>query len=61
MHKTYDIIGTYDGETEAVEEDIETREEADYLLAEYKLAFGAGWYLRLKTHRHYDGTGNERG
>lgn len=60
MRKTYNIIGTYRRETETVEEAIETRQEADYLLGEYQLAFGPSWHLRIKIHREY-GVGNDRG
>jgi len=61
MQKTYSIIGSHrQTGTETVEENIEDRATADYLLGEYRLAFGAGWYLRLKVHREY-GVGNDRG
>ncbi len=43
----YLIIGTYQGETEEVDS-ADTKEEAQYLLGEYRLAFGPDWYLRIK-------------
>lgn len=45
--KTYKIMGRYNGQTEEVDE-AETRKDAQYLLSEYKLAFGAGWSLWIK-------------
>ena len=47
---TYDIIGTYDGETETVDT-FDTRKEARLMLAEYQIAFGPGWFLRIKARR----------
>ena len=48
IDKTYKIVGTYKGQTEDVETDIETMEDADYLLGEYRLAFGNNWTLAIE-------------
>ena len=40
------IRGTYAGSTEEVDS-FETRTEAIAMLREYRLAFGAGWSLRV--------------
>lgn len=46
----FEIVGTYRGETEVVDS-ADTMREARYLLGEYRLAFGAGWYLRIRRAR----------
>lgn len=46
----FDILGTYAGETETVD-NFETREEARRMLREYRLAFGSTWILRIKRTR----------
>lgn len=40
----FKIIGKYRGRTEVIDE-AETKKEARYLLAEYRMAFGEGWVL----------------
>lgn len=47
---TFDILGTYEGETETVD-NFETREEARTMLDEYRMAFGPTWSLRIKRNR----------
>jgi len=47
---SFDILGTYDGETETVDT-FDTREEARTMLGEYRLAFGPSWSLRIKRTR----------
>lgn len=46
----FDILGTYDGETETVDS-FDTREEARTMLKEYRVAFGPTWSLRIKRTR----------
>ncbi|MHC4229457.1 MAG: hypothetical protein ACYSW0_18660 [Planctomycetota bacterium] len=41
------IKGSYNGQTETIDE-ADTREDALYLLGEYRLAFGQGWRLWIK-------------
>ena len=38
------IMGTYQGETEEIDT-ADNKEEARYLVAEYRLAFGADWRI----------------
>lgn len=46
---TYDILGKYkDGKWELLERDIESQKEVDYLLREYKKAFGAEWTFKVR-------------
>jgi len=46
----FKIMGKYREETEEVDE-FETREEADSMLDEYRLAFGEGWRLWIKKEK----------
>lgn len=46
---TYKIIGTYNGQTEDVETDIEDMDTAVVLLGEYEMAFGTDWTLTIDT------------
>jgi hypothetical protein len=46
----FKIMGKYQGKTEEIDS-AETRSEADYLLGEYRLAYGAGWKLWVKKTR----------
>lgn len=41
------IMGKYRGRSEEVDS-FDTREEADRMLAEYRMAFGAGWHLWIE-------------
>ena len=43
----FKIMGVYEGHGEVVDE-FETEEEAEKMLAEYRLAFGDGWFLYIK-------------
>ena len=45
---TYKIVGTYNGQTEDVETDIETMDHANYLLGEYGMAYGNDWTLKIE-------------
>jgi hypothetical protein len=42
--RTYRIMGKSSFGTEEIDS-ADTRQEAEYLLAEYRLAFGPGWVL----------------
>lgn len=47
----YKIYGRYDGgDAEEIGETV-TREEAEYLLSEYSLAYGAGWELWIRGEK----------
>jgi len=46
--KTYKIVGTYNGQTEDVETDIEDMDTANTLLGEYEMAFGKEWTLTIE-------------
>jgi len=43
----YKIMGEYKGNVEEVDT-ADTKAEAEYLLGEYRLAFGNSWVLRIK-------------
>lgn len=43
----YEILGTYDGQTETVDT-AETQEDAEQLLQEYQIAFGLDWILTIE-------------
>lgn len=43
----YQIIGTYQGEKEVIDE-FDTRLEAAAMVKEYAMAFGAGWTFRIR-------------
>lgn len=49
----YQIRGCYRGRKETVDT-AETLKEARRLLAEYRLAFGADWRLRLRRARNVE-------
>lgn len=42
--REYRIMGSYQGHTEEIDT-AETRKEATRLVAEYRMAFGAGWSI----------------
>jgi hypothetical protein len=44
----FKIIGVYRGEKEELDS-FETREEAEAMLVEYKLAYGSSWYLYIRS------------
>jgi hypothetical protein len=48
IDKTYKIVGTYNGQTENVETDIEDMDTALYLLGEYEMAYGKDWKLTIE-------------
>lgn len=43
----YEIIGIYRGEKETIDS-AETKTDADYLVSEYRLAFGPAWTIYKK-------------
>jgi len=43
----YEIIGIYKGQLEVVDE-ASSIQEANYLLGEYRIAFGKEWSLRIR-------------
>jgi len=43
----FQILGRYNNQTEEIDT-ADTKQEAEYLLGEYQLAFGAGWRLWIK-------------
>jgi hypothetical protein len=45
MH--YEIIGIYKGKREVIDE-AETKDDANYLAAEYQLAYGKEWQVIIK-------------
>lgn len=47
----FKIMGRYEGGEEEEVDSAETKRDAEYLLSEYKLAFGAGWSLRIVRKR----------
>lgn len=50
MYK-WEIRGKYQGETEVIDETT-SKEDADYLVSEYRMAYGSGWTIWKK--RVYD-------
>jgi hypothetical protein len=44
----YEIIGKYKNFPKEVVDTAEDRKEANYLLSEYRLAYGSEWSLSLK-------------
>jgi hypothetical protein len=46
----YKIIGSYHGSEHEVIDEASSMQEAQRLLAEYQLGFGAGWYLYIQTY-----------
>jgi hypothetical protein len=46
----YQILGTYRGESEVLDE-ADSREDAEYLLGEYQMAFGPEWTIKLVKRR----------
>jgi len=46
----FKILGTYNGKTEEIDE-TNTEKEAVEALAEYRIAFGNDWQLRIKKER----------
>lgn len=44
----FQIIGKYAGCPAEVIDEAETREDAEYMLKEYKIAFGSDWRLEIK-------------
>ena len=43
----WQILGTYQGQTEVIDE-TDTLNDARYLVSEYRLAYGSGWFIRLR-------------
>jgi hypothetical protein len=43
----FKLIGVYQGQKETIDE-FETREEAEKMLTEYRIAYGAGWNIFIK-------------
>ena len=43
----FEIWGKYQGQDWELIDEADNREEADYLSAEYTLAFGSGWQWRI--------------
>ena len=41
----YKIIGIYKGNKEVLEEQVETKQEANFLVQEYQMAFGNEWII----------------
>ena len=48
VEKTFKIVGTYKGQVEDIETDIESIGEAECLLVEYTMAFGSDWNLSIE-------------
>lgn len=46
----YEIIGRYQGESEVIDT-ADTKQEAEYLVGEYRLAYGAGWSISYRKAR----------
>jgi hypothetical protein len=46
----YKIMGKYGEETEEIDT-AKNKKEAEYLLCEYKLAFGRGWTIWIKERK----------
>jgi len=46
--RTYKIMGTFQGNTEEVDCDIDSEAYAETLVTEYKMAFGEGWTFEIK-------------
>jgi hypothetical protein len=44
----FKIIGVYQGQKEVVDE-FETRDEAETMLMEYRIAYGASWHLYIRS------------
>jgi hypothetical protein len=49
MKKVYVIMGKYCREPKEEIDTAENKQDAEYLLGEYRMAFGAGWTLTIKT------------
>lgn len=55
----YDIYGKYKAqEWEILEVGIETERDVQYLLKEYKMAFGVGWQFKVKKVRSSNANNN---
>ncbi len=48
MDTTYQILGTYKGNTEVLD-GANNLKEAQYLVKEYRMAFGNDWIIKIKT------------
>ena len=46
---TYEIWGTYNGQTETLEQDLQSPGEAKTLAREYQMAFGADWTIQVMS------------
>jgi hypothetical protein len=48
--KTYKLVGVYNGngQAEDIETDIETMDDANYLLPEYEMAYGKDWTITIE-------------
>ena len=44
----YKVIGIYKGNKEILEKQVETKQEADYLVREYQMAFDNNWSIYNK-------------
>ena len=48
IDKTYKLVGTYKGQTEDIETDIDDMETALTLLGEYEMAYGKEWTIVIE-------------
>ena len=48
IEKTYKLMGKYNGQTEEIESDIKDMDDANYLLAEYQMAYGNNWEIWIE-------------
>ena len=51
IEEVYDIIGAYQRGEEEVIDTAQDKEEADYLVREYKLAYGREWKVFKRIQR----------
>lgn len=48
---TFVIMGKYKGQSWEEIDQAETKDDIDYLLGEYRLAFGSGWQFKTVRRR----------
>lgn len=44
----FKIMGRYKNQTEEIETEIESMQDAEYMLTEYQIAFGSDWTLWIE-------------
>ncbi len=54
LHAVYNVIGKYGNREAELIDSFDTKEEAELMAAEYRLAFGRGWFIYTTSEAHQE-------